>query len=236
MQTKDHYGLHQDGTVTWLVQGRKGSNFVGLKAQNPFHVEAGACNHLVPAAAPVPDPTHWDMWMKIFPDPLVQAMLPVPREPGNNLFFVEDPHDDLGNYIATLSRLSSPINRTYKPCWTVKVKDLERELTTSNIQPLVLTQTNVKCQPIVSTIGKLALYCPRPVIIVGNGDVVVGPNIKRIKTNIRSFDLQDLMTLPMENIGAALIRRYARREELDAPMETRDERRARQIRERSKSQ
>lgn len=51
----DHYGIHWDGSVAWLVQGRKGSNFVGLKGQCPFQVQGGMCNHMVPTAAPIPD-------------------------------------------------------------------------------------------------------------------------------------------------------------------------------------
>lgn len=231
-QTLDHYGIHWDGPVAWLVQGRKGSNFVGLKAQCPFEVKAGMCNHMVPTAAPIPDRVHWETWMKIFPDPLVQAMLPIPKPMGQSAYYVEDPYDDLGLYLATLSRLSSPIQRIIKPAWTMKAKQLEKELSSSNMQPLVLVQVDVKCQPVVDMIGKLINYAPRPVIMVGASDVVVRPPIQRINTEIRKHDLQDLMTLPLENLGATMIRRYARNEELDAPWETREERRARTIRER----
>jgi hypothetical protein len=229
----DYYGLHSEGSVTWLVQGRKGSNFVGLKAYCPFQTTGGMCNHMVPTAAPVPDRVHWDNWMRVFNDPLVQAMLPIPKPLGQNLFYVDDPYDDLGFYLATLSRLSSPIKQIIKPTWLLKAKALETELQTSNIQPLVLVQTDQKSQAIVDTIGKLALYMPRPVIFTGKSEVVVHAPIQRIKTQIRDFELTDLMMLPLENIGAAMIRRYARNEELDAPWETREDRRNRQIRERS---
>lgn len=231
--TTEHYGIHEDGTVTWLVQGRKGTNFVGLKQQCPFQVSGGMCNHLIPAAAPIPDRLHWDQWMKIFPDPLVQAMLPVPHDPGRNVFFVEDPYNDLALHIATLSRLSSPIKPIIRPAWTLKAKHLEKELVSSNIQPLVVAQANQKCQEIVDMIGQLSLFSVRTVVIIGAPDVVVSNPIQRIKTAIRDYDLSDLMVLPLENIGASLIRRYARREELDAPWETRDQRRNRQIQERS---
>lgn len=229
----ENYGLHRDGGVVWLVQGRKGNNFVGLKGQCPFQVSGGMCNHMVSPAAPVPDRIHWESWMKLFPDPLVQAMLPIPHEQGQNVFYVNDPYDDLSLHLATLTRLSSPIKQVIKPTWTLKAKQLETELKASNIQPLVLVQTTTKSQALVDTIGKLAMFAPRTVVIVGQPDVVVRPPIQRIETNIRQFDLADLMTLPLENLGATMIRRHARNEQLDAPWEDRTTRRNRQIQERS---
>ena len=234
MHTVDTYGIHTDGGVTWLVQGRGGSNFVGLKAQCPFRVSGGMCNHLVPTAAPIPDRVHWEIFLNIFEDPLVQAMLPIPKPPGSNLFYIEDPFGDLGLYLTTLSRLSSPIQGVIKPAWTLKAKDLEKELKASNIQPLVIVQANQKVQPLIDALAQLAPFSSRTVIVTGGEEVVARPPFQRIKTQIRKTELEELMTLPMENIGAAVIRRSARREKLDAPMESRDERRNRQIRERSK--
>jgi len=188
---------------------------------------------MVPTAAPVPDRLHWERWMKIFNDPLVQAMLPLPKPQGQGVFYVEDPYDDLGLYLATLSRLSSPINLIIKPTSTVKAKALEVELATSNIQPLVLVQTDQKNQAIVDMVGKLALYVPRTVVFTGKSEVIISQPIQRIKTSIRDFDLADLMTLPLENLGATVIRRYCRNEKLDAPWEDRKAHRARKIAERS---
>lgn len=228
----DHYGIHKEGSVTWLVQGRGGNNFAGLKAQCPFQVTGGMCNHMVPAAAPVPDRLHWESWMQIFHDPLVQAMLPIPKPPGQTVFYVDDPYDDLGMYLHILSRLSSPIKQIIKPAWTVKARTLETELKTSNIQPLVIVQTDQKHQSLVDTVGKLSLYVPRPVIFTGKPEVVVSQPIQRIRTRIRDFDKNDLTILPLESLGATLIRRLARNEALDAPWEDRKTHRNRKIRER----
>lgn len=232
----DNYGVHWDGSVAWLVQGRKGNNFVGIKQQCPFVVNGGMCNHLVPAAAPVPDKLHWEAFMNVFQDPLVQAMLPIPKDPGQNVFFIEDPHNDLTHYLATLSRLSSPIKSIIRPAWMMKAKQLEKELTASNIQPLVLAQANQQCQAVVDLVAQMSMFSPRTVLITGSSEVVASPPIQRIKSDIRSFDLSDLMTLPMENLGAALLRRHARLEELDAPWETREDRRNRRIQERTRGQ
>lgn len=234
MNTKtEHYGIHWDGSVAWLVQGRKGNNFVGLKQQCPFSDGGGMCNHLIPAAAPIPDRIHWEQWMKVFPDPIVQAMLPIPHTPGQNVFFVEDADNSLPLYLSNLTRLSSPITSVIKPIWTMKVKQLEKELFTTNVQPLVLVQANQKSQGIVDAIGQLAIMAPRTVVIVGTPEMVASPPVQRVRTKIRDFDLADLTMLPMENIGAFMIRRYARHEALDAPWETREDRRNRHIQERS---
>lgn len=231
--TATSYGLHWDGNVAWLLQGRGGTNFVGLKAQCPFRGPPGMCNHLVPTAAPIPDKLHWEALLEIMEDPLVKAMLPIPREGGSNAFYLEDPYDDLGLYISTLSRLSSPINPVVKPGWTFKMKDLERELTSSNIQPLCLVQMNQKNQGVVDAISKAAAYSPRTILLAGTSEVVVPKPFQRIESQIRKYDLATLMTLPMETIGAALIRRFARREQLDTPIESRDQRRQRMISERN---
>lgn len=234
MLPTEHYGLHWDGAVAWLLQGRGASNFAGLRAKSPFQVNGGMCNHLIPTAAPVPDRIHWDRFLEIFPDPLVQAMLPLPNPVGNNTFFVDDPYNDLAFHLSTLSRLSSPIRPIVKPLWAMKVKDFEKELLTTNVQPLVLIQAGTKQQEIVDTIGQMANFAPRTVVITGDPNLVVQSPMKRITSQIRNHDLQEIMTLPLENIGAAVLRRKARNEQLDAPMESRQARRDRQIQERLK--
>lgn len=234
MKPVDCYGLHWDSSVAWLVQGRGASNFAGVKAKAPFRASQGMCNHLVPAAAPVPDRVHWDILMKMFPDPLMQAMVPIPRARGENAFFIDDPYGDLGLYLTTLSRLSSPIRKIVRPAATVKAKDLENELSASNIQPMILTKVTQENQTLVDLLGKLVQHAPRTVILAGEPEVAARPPFQRIQTDIRRFALDDLIPLPFETLGATLIRRYARGEQLDAPMESRDQRRERMIRERNR--
>lgn len=232
MHQVDHYGLHQVGGVVWLVQGRGGTNFAGLKERCPLRVKGGMCNHLIPAAAPVPDRVHWEQWLQIFPDPLVKVMVPLPRVPGTNLFYVEDEFDDLRLYFATLSRLSSPIYGIVKSAEKMTMKDLESELAATNIQPMVVVQANQDSKDLIEAIAAAGQDAPRTVVVTGAPDVETRPPFQQIRTQIRNTPLEDLMMLPLENIGAATIRRYARREQLDAPMETRQARRERQIRER----
>lgn len=232
-QIVESYGLHWQGSVAWLIQGRGGTNFVGLNAQAPFRAKGGECNHLIPAAAPIPDRVHWEGWQRISKDPLARMMLPLPRRVDERAaFFPGDGSLDL--YLATLSRLSSPINPIVKPAWLVTTKDLDRELSMSNIQPLVITGVKTRDQPLVDRIGQLVAFKPRPVVLVGDPDVVVSPPMRRFRTGLADVPLTDLMALPFENIGATILRRYSRKEDIDAPLESRDQRRERILREREK--
>jgi len=232
MQHTDHYGLFWEGPVAWLLQGRGGNNFAGLKAQCPYRAPKGMCNHLIPVAAPIPDRIHWEKFLGIINDPLVQALLPIPQPAGKNSFYVDDPYGDLAYYLSNLSRLSSPIQPIVRPAWSLKARDLERELSTTNVQPLIVVKTEPGDQAIVDTIGELSTFTPRTVVLTGSDAVVVQPPMQRIRTEIRNHGLEDIMTLPLENLGAAVIRRVARREQVDAPMLSRQDRREKQIRDR----
>lgn len=221
----DHYGLHWAGSIAWLHQGRGATNFLGLNQKSPFQVtEAGMCNHLIPGAAPIPDKLQWVEFSKILADPLVSAMLPIPN---SGAFFIEDPQDSLSLYLTSLARLSSPIKPIVRPLWMMRSAEIQKQLLTTNVQPLVFSQATAKDQKMLSEIAKLVHYTPRTVIVTGSADLVVPAPMQRIKTEIRSCDIHDLITLPLENLGATILRRYARKEQLDAPLETREERRKR---------
>jgi hypothetical protein len=231
----ENFGLHWEGSIAWLLQGRKASNFAGLRAQSPFQNPKGMCNHLIPPAAQIPDRVHWEKFLEIFSDPLVQALLPIPHPKGGHLFFAEDPGQNLAFYLSTLSRMSSPIKTVLRPAWNFKAKELEKEVFSSNVQPLVIAQLVPKHQELLDLIGEMGQFGVRTIVACGSPDLVVQAPMKRIKTKITSVNLEELMTLPLENIGAMILRRYARREELGAPMETREDRRNRQIQERNNS-
>lgn len=229
----EHYGLHWDKSIAWLHQGRGATNFLGVNQKSPFQVvDAGMCNHLIPAAAPIPDKLQWVEFSKIIRDPLVEAMLPLPN---GNGYFVADPYDDLSLYLTTLARLSSPIRPIVKPLWTMTSNQVQKALHETNVQPLVLSQATAKDQKLLTEIAKLTNYTPRTVIVTGSADLVVPAPLQRIITHIRLMNIHDLMTLPLENIGATVLRRYARKEEIGAPIETREERRKRLENERNSS-
>lgn len=237
MKSVQNYGLHWDGSVAWLLQGRgKGSNFVGLRGECPFESTHSMCNHLVPVAAPIPDRHHWSEFSRIMRDPLVKAMLPVPPSNGQKAIFIEDRKNELEIFLACLSRLSSPILPVVKSTLTLKVKDLAHELTSSNIQPLILIQSTSDSQELIDLVVAFAPRSPRTVIIVGDAEVTDGAVVQTIESDILSLiPLQILIPLPLESIGATVLRRYSRNEDIYAPMEQREDRRARQIGERKKT-
>lgn len=228
------FGLHWDGPVAWLLQGRKGSNFVGIRGQCPFNNPKGMCNHLVPTAAPIPDKHHWEIFQKLLKDPLVEVMLPVPRRPGERAYYIEDPDDSLSLYLSCLSRMSSPIQSIVRPAWMVRPSDIERELHGSNIQPWLVTRVSVKELKLMEQLSSVTNYFPRTLILTGTSDVPVPSGFTKLQTSIKDFPVEDLVRLPFEMLGATAIRRFCRREDIGADIESRDERRARMIKERSR--
>lgn len=227
MKDVQSYGLHWDRKTAWLVQGRGGSNFLGLRERCPFKGARGMCSHLVPVAAPIPDRVHWDQFMEVFYDPLVQAMMPIPSVSGKNLYFIEDRSDELMLYLANLSRLSSPIGKAIRPARAVDPSLLEADLYRTNIQPLVVFEAKAPHQKLVETIRQLGAGAPRTVIVSGDENIVPKGPFQVIETRIKDLiPLEELTTLPLENVGAFLLRRHSRHEPLDSPMQTRQERRA----------
>lgn len=213
-----YYGIHWDEKgVAFLMQGRGGTNALGLKEKAPFKVQLPNrqkhCNHQIPLAAPVPNDRHWDLFTQLLDDELVRAMLPIPKQEGG-VFFVEDDDDNLAQVLVMLSKLSSPIYNVVMPAWMIRKENVIQELQATNVQPFVITQLEAKNSTLLSDLSKAAVYAPRKLICSGKSDVVVPQQVKRIKTELNSgkFDLLDLMALPWENLGATVIRKWMRNE------------------------
>jgi hypothetical protein len=153
---------------------------------------------------------HWEAFVALLDDPLVQAMLPIPAKLGASTFFLCDPDDTLALHLQCLSRLTSPIRRIVRPAWSLNPKDVS----TSNIQPSVLTQIRQTDQAVVDKIARMANYSPFTTILTGPEEAVVPSQIKTLTTGIHKVPLADLLMLPLENIGAAVLRNYARKEPL----------------------
>lgn len=224
MQTRrvSHYGVHwtPEG-VAFLQQGRSGTNALGLREKSPFVVETPGrlpCNHLINLAATIPDVMQWDYFQSLFPDPLLQAMLPLPKHPGTaGAYFVTDPDGRLSLYLAILARMSSPIQAPVLPIWAEPIPRISVQMAQTNSQPLVLTGGEVKHTTLIGQVGELAATNPRTVVITGTADIPVTRGIIRLKTKIDQFNIVDLTTLPLETMGALMVRRYMRREQLDRP-------------------
>lgn len=217
-----HYGLHSDPEgVAFLHQGRSSNNFIGLKKSSPFEVQlrrGKACPHLINQAAPVPDRVHWTQFLRLLPDPLVQAMLPIPKDRMASIPYVNDPQNALAMILVTLSRMASPIYPAVLPLAKVTPAQVVQELSVTNVCPLVLTGAEAGDTPYLLELARESRFHPRRMIITGDSTVVVTSPLERIQTALWDFDALQLAAMPMESLGAMLLRRHARGEPLDAEL------------------
>jgi len=216
MTIVSHYGIHWDRTVAFLMQGRSGSNAIGLKARAPFEVQLPGkrkhCNHQIPLATPVPNDYHWDYFLQLLDDPLVRAMLPIPK-PDAGTYFLVDEAGEMNTILVLLSKMSSPIHNVVVPIWMSNAASVVEAMQNTNVQPLVYTGVEPKHSDIVSQVSKAAAQLPAKVVFSGSGDVVVPPTLKRVTTTLNEkYDLSDLIALPWENLGATVVRKFMRNE------------------------
>jgi len=118
-----HFGIHIDSDgVAFLEQGRGSTNVVGLSRKSGLEVRLPSrrkhCNHQVPLSSPVPHDHHWQFFGSLLSDPLVRAMLPVPKS-DDRLFYIGD-NPRLSTVLILLSKLSSPIHNVVVPIWALK--------------------------------------------------------------------------------------------------------------------
>lgn len=214
-----HYGVHTtpDGVV-YLHQGRKASNFISMKQPSPYKVttrRGRICPHLINPASTVPDRAHWELFTKVFQDPMVQAMLPVPKQRGSLTPYINDPNGELTMDLVMLSRLGSPIFPVVVPFHKMSNTLILEELSLTNVLPLVLTHCQTADQSRIEDLMKDAPFQPRRLVLSGSEHLVIRQPMVRIQTNLWHMDRVELQSLNMETIGAALLRRYARGEQLD---------------------
>jgi hypothetical protein len=212
------YGLHwtPDG-IAYLHQGRAAHNFLSLKAPSPFLVipaKRMMCNHIFPTGAAVPDPVHWKQFQALCRDPLVKAMLPIPKQDHEaGVYVMEDTNDELNLTLLTLSRMSSPIAPIVRPIWHFTQSELKFELDRTNVQPLVLTQANPKHQKVVDEIISQSRYTARRVVITGTIDLIVSKPAQRLRTGLLAGEEGHIVSLPLEALGMTALKRHARRED-----------------------
>lgn len=219
-----YYGLHkdQDG-IDYLHQGPKNAaNFLGLKKASPFYVQKEKnkmCPHVFNPMAPQPDRIPWNNFVRLMADNLVKEMLPIPKAQFQLVPYFNDPQNDLPMVLTLLSKLSSPIFSVVHPLKNLREKEILELLESTNVTPLVLTGVRTEDQMRINSLCKEARLKPRHLILTGASEVVIREPMQRLTTDVRMFDTQDLALLPMEQLGVAVMRRYARGERLDSPYE-----------------
>jgi hypothetical protein len=212
-----HHGIHFDPEgVAFLEQGRGSTNAVGLHRKSPFVVKLESskrhCNHMIPLSTPVPNDHHWEFFMSLLDDPLVRAMLPIPKADGGVYFVANQPN--LTMLLVLLSKMSSPIYNVVIPMWTLTGPAILTELQNTNVQPFVITDCEPKHSDLISKISQAAVYLPRKVVFAGDANVALNPGCKRITTTLTDpkHNLNDLAALPWEQLGATVVRKFMRRE------------------------
>lgn len=228
-----HHGLFTDGSISWLIQDQKGTNFLGLRGECPVYTKQKHCNHRIPVTAPLPDPVQWDFFREFAGDPAVAAFFPIPKRMGAKPLLIIDEDGSANMVLNCLSRLSSPIRPIVRLAWTVDIKDLEKELGATNVQPFVVLGVTDQHTKILDRIAQLAPLSPRQVIMTGSAGLLKRATVERVTSDVARLDLDRIMVLPLENIGATLLRRHARHEDLLGPIESREARRQRMLDERS---
>ena len=216
-----NYGIHRTpDNIAYLHQaGGRSLNFIGLAEKSPFEVapiKKLPCPHRINGAAPMPAKEHWAAFMELFPDPLVQEFLPIPRSLRDPVPFVSSAHvNDMLLFL--LSKLSSPIHPIVKRFESYKISQLEVDMAITNVCPLVLTHVQTEHQAEVEAMCSIAKRSPRKLILVGDPIMVMRPPLASVDTNIEHYDEATLYSLPMENLGAVALRRWARGEQINSP-------------------
>ena len=214
-----HYGLHltPDG-VAYLHQGRKASNFISMRQLSPYEVltkRGRLCPHLINAASTVPDRAHWELFLRMYDDPLVRAMLPIPKHRNELVPFISDPQGELLMDLVMLSRMGGPVSPVVIPFGKLSKTIILEELTLTNVLPLVLTGVETSDQKLMNELAVESRTLPRKLIFAGDDHMVIRTPMIRITTSLWDFDSIELQSLNMETIGAAVLRRHARGEQIN---------------------
>lgn len=220
------YGLHatEDG-VNYLHQGAFAANFIGLKKPSPHVVRLRvrkACPHMINVLSPRPDRVHWESFLKIMNDELVQEMLPLPKKPHGLVPFLGDEFGRLSKVLISLSRMCSPnysvISTMSSTQWYERTLS---DLSITNVAPLIINGCGTRHQDKIIQLAGDSLHLPRKLILVGHPDMICRAPLRRITTELTTAIEDELMLLPLEAIGANILKKYARNEPLDSVMEKR---------------
>lgn len=215
-----YYGIHSTPSgVQYLFQDMQpfGWEFLGINQKTQLSVKhlRNQCSHNVNVhlGGNAPSRKHWAEFEKLLSDPLVEAMLPIPN--GRTYFLDQYSLDDAINWLSCLERLSSPLYSQVKPLWSSSLKAVSAEMKRSNIHPMVLTDVSMDDNNTIKRLNDLSKTTPRTVVFTGDSDLVIPKDIQRLDTTIHQrTSLNDLISLPLEHIGAYIIAKYCRGESL----------------------
>lgn len=217
--TVPYYGIHWDEMgVGWLLQYNEGTNALGINEEVPFIVRLPGrnqeCNHQIPTDKVKLHEYQIDRFNYFLKDPLVQTMLPVPPDLlEDKAFFMADTKDGVLKHLHILARITSPIHPIVKPIWTMRLNEIQYELSRSNVQPLVLVGVTRQYKRLMDDVVLFSAGGVRRVIFVGPDDMVMPNHMVRMKPSwITSLEVEDLLHLPWHLLGALVSQKVQKNE------------------------
>lgn len=193
-------GLHwADGGIAFLIQGPNVQNALNMALDCPFPAERETTHRidLQTMQASHDFPSH----------PLVDAMSPVPKAPGDQIVFLTAGPNDK-TILATLARMSSPTRVPMRPMWSMEPRHLLGLLDETNVQTLVLCDIGLDDRKKLDRVIETAESSPRKILLHGNPQVILPPTVTR--TRVPTWHLPDVVALPWEAHGATLLRNHMR--------------------------
>lgn len=228
MNQVPHFGILEDADgIRHLYQNLcpDGFNYVGVR-DNITQSARGLkfpCSHAIVATLGFRkvSSAKWSLFQELLTDPLVEAMLPIPKQGAGVHYLVDNGHtENLREYLACLENLNTPMIKSIIPFWSVNWAQFKRMINSTNIHPLILTGVNIEDAPTVNKFFELAKVSPRTLIITGADDVILAPDIPRIEFTVHhKISLCNLISLHMEHMGVEVVRRYCQKLPINRPME-----------------
>lgn len=215
-----HYGVHwaPDG-LAFYHAGRGGGNAFGRAVVSPFDVRLRSgrvhCNHQIQLTAPVVSEFSWAYFLEIATDPVVQAMLPLPKAKGEGgLYWIEDGDGRFNALLAMLAQMTSPIYPVVQPGYKFQLKDLSDLLFETNVQPLVYTQLPLEKARLLHAVAQVGESAPRRLVVTGDFETPVPAAFKKIEFSetVLNRDFIELLQLPWSALGGTVLRKYMRGE------------------------
>jgi hypothetical protein len=208
------FGVHwAPGGIAFLEQGGAGMSATGVDIASPFQVVPPKRGTICPHAINIGDGQltreELDAFAPILKDPLVDALLPVPRKPDNRCFFFADPEHRLTSLIMMLSRMASPVRPVITPVW-----DRTFDIHSTNVAPLVVIEATPARTKLLHHLTGSVRSGVRTVVLTGHPDVVLNRDFERRSTGLVDAPIEQLREMPWERFGAHTLRRYMRGENL----------------------
>ena len=214
-------GIHEIDDMRWLFQGTtpSGWSFVGLRQSIYSSRHLKTCTHEIPPILAYRGVSrkHWNDFVKLLPDPLMNAMLPLPKSAkrGTGVYYLDTAK--CPNYLdvlACLERMSSPVHCASRSWWASRPANLAQELTYTNLHPLIVHGITESDIIDVRKFATAAHSSPRTLILVGS-NLIFDSSVTVLDTGLSRKCLTGLISLPFEHIGSNVVTNYCRYNDID---------------------